>query len=168
MSVQETTITVATETTIVTSGQNNALVGLVITFGGTQAAGTITIKESTGGTVRMIIDYPNSATLAQAPFTMFLPSDRWLYQNAIWAPWQSNYPYALGIEVRDPSNHIQKVTTGGASASSVPTWNDAGGTTADGTVVWTDQGAAAYNWTATCSAGAAGMPYHINAFYLEI
>ena len=61
---QQTTITSASETTLVTAGAAgvfNDLTQLIITsMGGTVA--TITLKDSTGGATRMILDFPNSAT----------------------------------------------------------------------------------------------------------
>lgn len=78
MAVQTTSIVASSETTIITAGQagvNNALIGLVISVTGTLVAGTVTIKDSTGGTTRMVIDYPVFSTAAGllVPFSMFLP-----------------------------------------------------------------------------------------------
>lgn len=60
--------TIVAETTIVPADPagRNQLVGLVITTPNA-AAGTITIKDSTGGTARFVIDYPNAATAPGAP-----------------------------------------------------------------------------------------------------
>src|ERR1035438_9942870 len=48
--------------------------------------------------------------------------------------------YTAGHEILDPAGHIQKVTVGGTTGGSAPTFNDTGGTTADGSVTWQDKG----------------------------
>jgi len=65
------TISSTAETVIIDGapGLNNMLTGLIITVSGSSpAAGTLTIRDSVGGTVRMVIDYPNSTTLPGTPF----------------------------------------------------------------------------------------------------
>lgn len=82
MAVQATTINGASEATIITAGQSgvsHALVGLVITTA-LATAGTLTFKDATGGTTRLVIDFPNAAVAPAVPFIMFLPYDRWLFQ----------------------------------------------------------------------------------------
>lgn len=101
MACQVTSIAVNTETTIITAGTagvNNPLVGLVITVNGTFAVGTVTIKDSTGGTTRMVIDYPSSAAAPSAPFIMFLPYDRWLYQAAPAQNWTATCSAGSGTQ----------------------------------------------------------------------
>jgi hypothetical protein len=83
MASQVTTISGTGETTIITagpSGGGNTLLGLVITTTDAAAA-TITIKDSTGGTTRMVIDYPNAAVAPTNPFVFFFPKDLPLYQS---------------------------------------------------------------------------------------
>jgi len=84
MASQVTTLNSASETTIITagtSGVNNVLTGLVIT---TQLAtlGTLTFKDSTGGTTRLVIDYPNANLAPGTPFMMFFAKDWPLFQSA--------------------------------------------------------------------------------------
>ncbi len=62
--VQATTISASTaETTIITAGGANVFVDLSCLIISTTdaAAATITIKDATGGTTRMVLDYPNAA-----------------------------------------------------------------------------------------------------------
>jgi hypothetical protein len=101
MACQVTTIASAAETTIITagtSGVSHPLVGLIITVNGTFAVGTVTIKDSTGGTTRMIVDYPSSAAAPSAPFIMFLPFDRWLYQAAPANNWTATCSAGSGTQ----------------------------------------------------------------------
>jgi hypothetical protein len=84
MAVQTTTLAGTSESTIITagpSGVNNALYGLVITTVN-GAVGTLTFKDSTGGTTRLVIDFPNAVAVPNYPFVLFLPYDRPLYQAA--------------------------------------------------------------------------------------
>jgi hypothetical protein len=101
MACQVTSIAASTETTIITagtSGLNHALVGLVISVSGTLAAGTVTIKDSTGGTTRMLFDFPILATNPGGPFVMFLPYDRWLYQAAPANNWTATCSAGSGTQ----------------------------------------------------------------------
>lgn len=75
VAVQWTAVAGAGETTIITAGTpgvNNILVGLVITTINA-AAGTLTLRDSTGGTTRMVIDFPNAALAPAVPFILMLP-----------------------------------------------------------------------------------------------
>lgn len=85
MAVKTTNLTGTSETTIIpfiaNSNVNNALYGLVITTINA-AVGTLTFKDSTGGTIRLVIDFPNAAVAPSYPFVFFLPFDRPLYQAA--------------------------------------------------------------------------------------
>jgi len=54
--------------------------------------------------------------------------------------WAATSPYTAGQIIIDPTNHIQRVTTGGTSGGSTPSFNHAGSTTVDGSVIWTDAG----------------------------
>ena len=47
-------------------------------------------------------------------------------------------PLPVGHEILDPAGHIQRVTVGGTTAGSIPTFNDTGGTTTDGGVLGVD------------------------------
>lgn len=70
--IQQTSVAVTTETTIVTAGAAgvfNDLIGLIITTAGA-AAQTITIKDATGGTTRMVLNYPNAAVAPAAPMQL--------------------------------------------------------------------------------------------------
>jgi hypothetical protein len=69
---QQTNVAANTETTIVTAGGAgvfNDLVQLIITTAGA-AAQTITIKDATGGTTRMILNYPNAAVAPGSPLVL--------------------------------------------------------------------------------------------------
>ncbi len=68
---QVTTLSSTLETIIIDSapGMNNTLTGLVISTTGT-TAGTLTIRDSISGTIRTVIDFPNSAAAPGAPFTL--------------------------------------------------------------------------------------------------
>ncbi len=87
MAVQVTTIaTATTETTIITAGTagvNNALTGLIITTLNA-VLGTLTVRDSTGGTTRLLIDYPafTAAAAPGVPFIFFFPKDQILFQAA--------------------------------------------------------------------------------------
>lgn len=73
------------ETTIVTADPNsrNNLAGLIITSKDT-AAGVITVRDSTGGTTRLLVDFPSGST-ALTPFVaMFNPP---LKQTAVNSNW---------------------------------------------------------------------------------
>jgi hypothetical protein len=92
MASQVTTIASSAETTIVTAGTagvNNALTGLIISTSGTMVAGTVTIKDSTGGTTRILFDYPVFSTAAGLviPFSFFFPKDQPLFQAAPATNW---------------------------------------------------------------------------------
>jgi hypothetical protein len=54
--------------------------------------------------------------------------------------WQTSTAFKTGQQFVDPAYHLQLVTVGGTSGSTVPAWNDSGGTTIDGRITWTDQG----------------------------
>ena len=85
MAVKTTALAGTGEATIIpfvaNGNESHHLYGLVITTINA-AAGTLTIRDSTGGTTRMIIDYPNAAVAPGVPFIMFLPYERPLYQAA--------------------------------------------------------------------------------------
>lgn len=75
--VQQTAIAAANvaETTIITAGGagvTNDLVALIITTANAAAA-TITIRDATGGTTRMVLNYPNAAAAPGAPLVIDLP-----------------------------------------------------------------------------------------------
>jgi hypothetical protein len=75
VAVQQTAIASTTETTIVTAGAAgvfNDIIGIVITTAGA-AAQTITIKDATAGTARMVLNYPNAAVAPGAPLTLMFP-----------------------------------------------------------------------------------------------
>lgn len=76
--IQTTTISASTaETTIITAGAAgvfNDLSCLIISTTDSAAAGTVTIKDATGGTTRMVIDYPNAAAVPTgAPLVIPFP-----------------------------------------------------------------------------------------------
>lgn len=67
--VQTTAVTTTSETTFITAGGAGVFLDitqLIITTVDI-VVGTLTIKDSTGGTVRMIVDYPNAASAPAAP-----------------------------------------------------------------------------------------------------
>lgn len=69
MPTQVTTISNTSETTIVTAGQggvNNLLTELIITTTNAAAA-TLTLRDSTAGTIRAIFDFPNAALAPSGP-----------------------------------------------------------------------------------------------------
>jgi hypothetical protein len=69
---QQTTISASTaETTIVAADPNfrNLLTGLVITTPNIQA-GTLTLRDATGGATRLVVDYPNAAAAPGAPLVL--------------------------------------------------------------------------------------------------
>ncbi len=87
---QVTTLSSTIETVIIDGapGMNNALIGLVITVAGSSpAAGTLTLRDSSGGTIREVIDYPMTNAAPSTPYVMFLPYDRPLYQSAPGQSW---------------------------------------------------------------------------------
>jgi hypothetical protein len=71
--VQQTAIGASTaETTIVSAGGAgvfNDLIGLIITTVNAAAA-TLTIRDATGGTTRMILNYPNAASAPSSPMVL--------------------------------------------------------------------------------------------------
>ena len=72
VAVQQTAVAVATEATIVTAGGAgvfNDISQLIITTAGA-AAQTITIKDATAGTTRMVLNYPNAAVAPGAPLVI--------------------------------------------------------------------------------------------------
>lgn len=85
--VQQTNVAVATETTIVTAGGAsvfNDISQLIITTAGA-AAQTITIKDATAGTTRMVLNYPNAALAPGAPLVInFNPPLVQAAANANW------------------------------------------------------------------------------------
>jgi hypothetical protein len=84
---QQTTIASGTaETTIVTADPNfrRNLTRLIITTPNTAVA-TLTLRDTTGGTAVAILDYPNSATLAQPPLILnFDPPLQQTAKNSNW------------------------------------------------------------------------------------
>ena len=84
---QQTTIASGTsETTIVTADPNfrRNLTRLIVTTPNAAAA-TLTVRDTTGGTARMILDYPNAASAPTAP--LVLNFDPPLQQQAINTNW---------------------------------------------------------------------------------
>jgi hypothetical protein len=86
--IQTTTISASTaETTIITAGGAgvfNDLCQLIITTTNSGAAATITIKDATAGTTRMVVDYPNQAAFPAPliiPFSVPVPQ---AVSNANW------------------------------------------------------------------------------------
>lgn len=80
--VQVTPLNSASETTIITagsSGVNNALVGMIITTA-LATAGTLTFKDATGGTTRLVINFPDAAVAPSGPFIFFFADDTPLMQ----------------------------------------------------------------------------------------
>lgn len=73
-----------------------------------------------------------------------LPTSSYMGMYLAWAApaprWGANTIKAVNATILDPAGHIQKVTTGGTTGSTIPMFNDSGSTTTDGTVTWTDQG----------------------------
>ena len=68
-SAQQTTIASGTaETTIVTAnpGTANLLSALIVTTPNTAVA-TLTLRESTGGAIKAVFDYPNAASAPSVP-----------------------------------------------------------------------------------------------------
>lgn len=107
MACQVTSIASAAETTIIPGGGldasnvtkiNNALYGLIISVSGTIAVGTVTIKDSTGGTTRLLFDFPEIATTVAAPFVFFLPYDRPLFQAAPQNNWTATCSAGSGTQ----------------------------------------------------------------------
>lgn len=74
--------------------------------------------------------------------TSLVAVKNWLGAGSSPGAWAAGTTYALGAQIIDPANHLQKATTGGTSGGTIPTFNDIGGTTPDGSgpLVWTDQG----------------------------
>lgn len=54
--------------------------------------------------------------------------------------WTASFAYHIYEFYTDSALHLQRVTTGGTSGGSEPSWNHAGGTTTSGSVTWTDMG----------------------------
>lgn len=85
MAVKTTNVSGTSETTIIpflaNGNESHHLYGLVITTINA-AAGTLTFRDSTGGTIRLVVDYPNAAVAPSVPFIFFLPYERMLYQAA--------------------------------------------------------------------------------------
>lgn len=72
VAVQQTSVATTGETTIVSAGGAgvfNDLAQLVITTAGA-AAQTITIKDATSGTTRLVLNYPNAAVAPGAPLVI--------------------------------------------------------------------------------------------------
>lgn len=70
-----------------------------------------------------------------------------------WASWAGTTAYAVGQQIKDSNNNIQRVTVAGTSGGSTPTWATTGGvTTTDGSVTWIVVGSGsnpgAANWMA--------------------
>src|SRR4051812_41949396 len=66
---QQTAVAGTGETTIVSAGGAgvfNDLTGLIITTANA-AAGTLTIKDATGGTTKIVLNYPNAASAPSSP-----------------------------------------------------------------------------------------------------
>jgi len=73
---QITTIAGTGETTIVTapgSGFTNLILGLIVTTTN-NVAGTLTLRESTGGATRGVFDYPNAAAVPGSPLVIQFPA----------------------------------------------------------------------------------------------
>lgn len=56
------------------------------------------------------------------------------------AVWVGGATYPTGVEVLDPSAHIQLAIIGGVAGATAPAWNDSTGQTSDGSVLWQDLG----------------------------
>lgn len=145
---------------IVTDGKGNFFSPLQRLFGGTfyedvtdLNLSTIPLRVWNNGTLAVLgTDYFVAGPSLGQP-QLVLPNGT-TYEGLylIWGVastngWTPGTTLATGYELVDPAGHIQKVTTGGVTSTTVvgltippPTWNDAGGTTSDGSVVWTDQG----------------------------
>jgi hypothetical protein len=91
--VQQTASALSTEVTFITAGGAsvfNDLASLVITTAGAAAA-TITIKDATAGTTRMVLNYPNAALAPGAPLVLnFNPpipqasaNNNWTFTNSV-------------------------------------------------------------------------------------
>lgn len=93
---QQTTISASTaETTIVTGvpGQFHDLTGLIITTVDAAVA-TITIKDGTAGTTKLVLDYPNAASVPNTPLVIdFTPP---LSQNATGSNWTATVSVNAG------------------------------------------------------------------------
>lgn len=64
-----------------------------------------------------------------------------LLADTIPARWAADTAYALGDEITDSNEAVQKCTVAGTSGSSAPTWSTTS-TTTDGTATWTIQSTA--------------------------
>jgi hypothetical protein len=88
----QTNVAANTETTIVAAGGANVfrdLVQLIITTAGA-AAQTITVKSGTGGTTRMVLNYPNAAVAPGSPMVLnFDPPLPQTAANTTWTVTQS-------------------------------------------------------------------------------
>lgn len=76
VAVQTTNIAASTaETTIITAGGGGVFndISCLIISTTDAAAATITIKDATGGTTRMVIDYPNAAVAPGVPAVIPFP-----------------------------------------------------------------------------------------------
>lgn len=103
MSVQTTTIASTAETTIIPAGPagtNNTLSRLIITTTNLAAA-TLTLRDSTGGTIRAVFDYPNAAVAPVGPLNV--PFDPPLRQAAPATAW------TLTASVNAASFHVTAV-----------------------------------------------------------
>lgn len=88
MSVQTTAINASTaETTIIPAGPagvSNSLTRLIITTTNVAAA-TLTLRDSAGGTIRAIFDYPNAAIAPNGPLNaLFDPALRQAAPATAW------------------------------------------------------------------------------------
>lgn len=86
MAVQYTSLSGTSETTIVTSSAEatNTLTGLIITTANA-AAGTLTLRDGTGGTTRGVYNYPNAAAAPTTPLVIKFPTP--IQQTAVGANW---------------------------------------------------------------------------------
>lgn len=70
--VQQTNVAASVETTLLAAGGAgvfNDIIGLIITTAGL-AAQTITVKDATAGTTRMVLNYPNAAVAPASPLVI--------------------------------------------------------------------------------------------------